>query len=76
LLLDERSPQSFGERTPIVNSVIAIVGIVGLLIAAGFLIELIVDAGRHRQWIDIPLALAVVAVAIWALVEYGDRLLR
>lgn len=58
------------------NSVIAIVGIVGLLIAAGFLIELVVDAGRQRQWIDIPLALAVVAVAIWALVEYGDRLLR
>jgi hypothetical protein len=59
-----------------VNLAIAIVGIVGLLIAAGLLVELVVDAVRHRQWIDIPLSLAVVAATIWALIEYGDRILR
>jgi hypothetical protein len=59
-----------------VNNAIVIVGIVGLLVAGGLLIELVVDAVCHRHWIDVPLSLAVVAVTIWALIAYGDRILR
>jgi hypothetical protein len=59
-----------------VNLVIAIAGIVGLLVAGYGLVTLTIDAGRHRQYLDIALAAAVAITVVTLLIAYGDRLLR
>ena len=58
------------------NLVIVVAGVAGLAVAAFFLVELIVDAVRRRQYLDVGLALAVAAFTIWLLFTYGDALLQ
>jgi hypothetical protein len=59
-----------------VNLVILIAGVAGLAVAAYAFVSLVVDAVRERQFIDIALAVAVAAAAVYALVAHGDRLIR
>lgn len=56
--------------------VIVVAGVVGLAVAGVALVELCVDAARRRHYVDIGVALAVVALVVWLLIAYGDRLLR
>ena len=58
------------------NLVIVIAGIVGLLVAGYGFVTLTVDAWRHRQYLDIVLAIAVAIAVVVLLIAYGDRLLR
>lgn len=58
------------------NVVIVVLGAVGLAAAAYFLVDLMRDAVRRRQWLDIVVALAVAVGAVWLLFAYGGRLLQ
>ena len=58
------------------NVLIVVAGAVGLAVAAFFLIELIVDAVRRRQFVDIGVAGAIVVLTVWLLFTYGDALLQ
>jgi hypothetical protein len=49
---------------------------VGLAVATFFLAELLVDAVRRRQFLDIGVAAGVVALTVWLLFTYGDSLLQ
>ena len=51
-------------------------GIVGLCVSAYALFELITDAVRRRQPLDIAIAVAVAVLTVWALLAFGDYLLR
>ena len=55
---------------------IIVAGIVGLAVAAFFVVELLVDALRRRQFIDVGVAACVVALTVWLLFTYGDSLLQ
>ena len=55
---------------------IIVAGIVGLAVAAFFFVELLVDALRRRQFIDVGVAAGVVALTVWLLFTYGDSLLQ
>ena len=55
---------------------IIVAGIVGLAVAAFFFVELLVDALRRRQFIDVGVAACVVALTVWLLFTYGDSLLQ
>jgi hypothetical protein len=59
-----------------VNILIVVAGVVGLAVAAFFLIELLIDAARRRQYVDIGVAAAVVVATVWLLFAYGDSLLQ
>ena len=56
--------------------VILAIGILGVLVAGWFLVDLVVDAVRRREYIDVVVALAVVGSIVWVVVVYGDRLMR
>ena len=56
--------------------VIVLAGVVGLAVAAFFLVELVVDALRRRQFLDVGIAAGVVALTVWLLFTYGDSLLQ
>ncbi len=58
------------------NLVIVVAGVVGLAVAAFFFVELLIDAARRRQYLDIGIAATVVAVTVWLLFTYGDSLLQ
>lgn len=58
------------------NLAILVAGIVGLAVAAFFFAELLVDAIRRRQFIDVGIAAGVVALTVWLLFTYGDGLLQ
>jgi hypothetical protein len=58
------------------NLAILVAGIVGLAVAAFFFVELLVDALRRRQFIDIGIAAGVVVLTVWLLFTYGDGLLQ
>jgi len=58
------------------NLAILVAGIVGLAVAAFFFVELLVDALRRRQFIDVGVAACVVALTVWLLFTYGDGLLQ
>jgi hypothetical protein len=58
------------------NLVIVIAGVVGLLIVGFALLDLAIDAGRHRRALDIVWAALVAVAVVWALLAYGDRLLQ
>ncbi len=58
------------------NVVIAVAGLAGLAVAVYFLAELVVDAVRRRQFLDIGIAAGVVALTVWLLLAYGDALLQ
>jgi hypothetical protein len=59
-----------------VSLIIVIAGVAGLAVAAFFLAELVVDALRRRQFLDVGVALAVAAFTVWLLFTYGDALLQ
>jgi len=56
--------------------VIAIAGLAGLAVAAFFMVELIVDALRRRQFLDVGIAIAIATLTVWLLFTYGDALLQ
>ena len=58
------------------NVVIVVAGIAGLAVATFFLVELIVDALRRRQFLDVAVAVAVAVAVVWLLFTYGDSLLQ
>ena len=58
------------------NVIIIVAGVVGLAVATFFLAELLVDAVRRRQFLDIGVAAGVVALTVWLLFTYGDSLLQ
>ncbi len=58
------------------NLVILIAGLAGLAVAAYAFVSLVVDALRHRQYVDIVVAAAVAALVVFVLIAYGDRLVR
>ncbi len=60
----------------VMNVIIIVVGIAGLCAAAYALFELVIDAVRRRQPVDIVIAIAVAVLAVWVLLTFGDRLLR
>jgi hypothetical protein len=59
-----------------VDWVILIAGVAGLAVAGYGFVTLVFDAGRHRQYLDIIVALALVVVIVYVLLTFGDRLLR
>ena len=58
------------------NVVLVVAGVVGLAVAAWFFIDLLIDALRRRQYVDIGIAAAVVVATVWLLFAFGDRLLQ
>ena len=58
------------------NVVIIVAGVAGLAVATFFLVELLADAVRRRQFLDIGVAAGVVALTVWLLFTYGDSLLQ
>jgi hypothetical protein len=58
------------------STLIIVAGILGIAIAGYALIELGIDAVRRHQIVDIVLALAFAVLTVWALLAFGDRLLR
>jgi uncharacterized membrane protein YeaQ/YmgE (transglycosylase-associated protein family) len=59
-----------------VNAIIIAAGVVGLAVAAFFLVELVIDAVRRRQFFDVGVAGAIVVLTVWLLFTYGDSLLQ
>jgi hypothetical protein len=53
-----------------------LVGALGLGLAAYGFVSLGTSAVRHRRYADIALAVLVAAVAIAALIAFGDRLVQ
>ena len=51
-------------------------GILGLCVFAYALFELIVDAVRRRQPLDVAIAVVAAVLTVWALLAFGDHLLR
>ncbi|MGD0996904.1 MAG: hypothetical protein ABR941_01105 [Thermoleophilia bacterium] len=58
------------------NVVIIVAGVVGLAVATFFFVELLVDALRRRQFLDVGIAVCVAALTVWLLFTYGDSLLQ
>jgi hypothetical protein len=58
------------------NIVILVAGLAGLAVAAFFLAELLIDAARRRQYLDIGIAAVVVVATVWLLFTFGDSLLQ
>jgi hypothetical protein len=59
-----------------VNLAILVAGIAGLAVAAFFFAELLIDACRRRQFLDVGIAAGVVVLTVWLLFTYGDGLLQ
>lgn len=58
------------------NVVIIVAGVVGLAVATFFLVELLIDALRRRQFLDLGIAAGVIVLTVWLLFTYGDNLLQ
>ena len=58
------------------NLAIVVAGVIGLGVAAFFFVELLVDAWRRRQFIDVGIATGVMVLTVWLLFTYGDSLLQ
>ena len=69
------SPRAGNARSG-VSLVIIVAGVVGLAVATFFLVELLVDSLRRRQFLDIGIAAGVVVLTVWLLFTYGDSLLE
>ena len=55
---------------------IFVLGVVGLAGAGFFFAELVVDGARRRQYLDIVIAVGVVATTVLLLFFYGDSFLQ
>ncbi len=58
------------------NVVLTVAGVAGLAVAVYFLAELVIDAVRRRQFLDVGIAAGVVVLTVWLLLTYGDALLQ
>lgn len=58
------------------NVLIIVLGAVGLLVALLAIVDVCVDAGRRRQYLDIGIILAVAVVTVVLLIAYGDVIMR
>lgn len=58
------------------NVVIIAAGVLGLAVVAYALVDLAVDAVRRRRVVDVGVALVVAVATVWALLAFGDRLLK
>jgi hypothetical protein len=58
------------------STLILVLGLVGLLAAAGAFAELVWDSVRRHHYGDIIVALAVAVAAVWLLLTYGGVLLQ
>lgn len=58
------------------NLVIIVAGVLGLAVAAYFLVDLTRDAVRRRQYVDILVAGLVIVAVVWFLFVYGDTFLQ
>lgn len=56
--------------------VILIAGVAGLGVAAYAFVSLTVDAVRERRPVDVVAAVAVAVAVVFALLAWGDRLIR
>jgi hypothetical protein len=56
--------------------VILVLGIVGLCVALAAVVEVVVNAGRRRQYLDIAIVLAAGGLTVWLLIAYGDILMQ
>jgi hypothetical protein len=56
--------------------VILVLGVVGLCVALAAIVEVVVDAGRKRQYLDIAIVLVAAALSVWLLIAYGDVLMQ
>jgi uncharacterized membrane protein YidH (DUF202 family) len=59
-----------------VDILIIVLGVLGLVAAAAAFAELSWDAVRRRHYLDIVIALAVGALAVWLLLAYGGAILQ
>ena len=58
------------------NVAIIVLGVVGLAGAGFFFVELVVDGARRRQYLDIVIAVGLVATTVLLLFFYGDSFLQ
>lgn len=56
--------------------VILVLGVVGLCVALAAIVEVVVDAGRKRQYLDIAIVFCAAALTVWLLIAYGDVLMQ
>jgi len=56
--------------------VILIAGVAGLAVAAYAFVSLTVDAVRRREFLDVVAAVVVAIAVVYALIAWGDRLIR
>lgn len=56
--------------------VILVLGVVGLCVALAAVVEVAVDAGRRRQFLDIIVVVVAAALTVWLLIAYGDVLMQ
>jgi hypothetical protein len=59
-----------------VSTVIFVLGVIGIAAAVAVIVETGVNAVRKRRYADLAVVLAVAALAVWLLLEWGDVLLR
>jgi hypothetical protein len=45
-------------------------------VALAAIVEVVVDAGRKRQYLDIAIVLVAAALSVWLLIAYGDVLMQ
>jgi hypothetical protein len=58
------------------GTVIVVLGVIGIVAALTVIVETGVNAVRKRRYVDLAIVLAVAALAVWLLLEWGDVLLR
>lgn len=58
------------------NIMIIAAGVLGLAVVAYALVDLAVDAVRRRRVVDVALAVVIAVATVWALLAFGDRLLK
>lgn len=66
---------SVGDGVAMTAATIAL-GVIGLLAAAGAVVEAVVHAARRRQYGDILVVLAVAALTVWVLLTFGHLFLQ
>ena len=58
------------------NPLILTIGVLGVVIATWFFMDLAIDAIRRREFLDLVIATLLLGAVVWAIVAYGDRLMR
>jgi hypothetical protein len=58
------------------NIVIIAAGVLGLAVVAYALVDLAIDAVKRRRVVDVAVALVIAVATVWALLAFGDHLLK